>query len=189
MQNIRNGLTVVGIIAIMAVIMIAIAAALLISSPLAFADDGISYSEMSIRKQSVFDEKDVIPDEGKYTAVAPGSSKRIKRAFENAPPIIPHDITGMLPIALTNNMCMNCHMPREAKFSGAVSVPLSHLMDLATGKDLKGELHGERYNCMQCHVQQVEIPAAVENLFKEEFRDERSKYNSNLAETLNEGVK
>lgn len=181
MRNIFRGLTVMGIIAM--------AAAIVLSSPLAFAEKGVSDTDMSIRKKSVFDEKGVTPDEGKYTDKAPGDSKKIKRAFENSPPLIPHDITGMLPIAVTNNMCMGCHMPKEAKASGAVAIPKSHLMDLATGKDLKGKLHGERYNCMQCHVQQVELPATVENLFKEDFRDERSRYNSNLADTLNEGVK
>ena len=150
---------------------------------------GVSDEELGIRKKTLFDEKDVTPATGTLTESGPGSGKKIARSFENAPPLIPHDITGMLPIALTNNMCMGCHMPEAATASGAVSIPPSHMMDLATGKDLKGELHGERYNCMQCHVQQVEIPAAVENIFKEDFRDERSKYNSNLAETLNEGVK
>jgi len=154
-----------------------------------FADSGISDNEISIRKQSVFEEKGVTPDEGKYSDMAPGTSKRIQRSFENSPPLIPHDITGMLPIAITNNMCMGCHMPTAAVAMGAVPVPRSHLMVLASGEDLKGELHGERYNCVQCHVQQVELSATVENLFKEDFRDERSKYNSNLADTLNEGVK
>lgn len=181
MRAIISGLSVFGIGVFAAVVFF--------SSPYAFAEKGISEDDISIRKQSVFGEKNVIPDEGKYTDAAPGTSKKIKRAFENSPPLIPHDITGMLPIAETNNMCMDCHMPSAAISMGAVAIPKSHLMVLATGKDLKGELHGERYNCMQCHVQQVELPAAVKNMFKEDFRDERSKYNSNLIDILNEGVK
>ncbi len=80
-------------------------------------------------------------------------------------------------------------MPDVAEGGLAVAIPKSHFMELATGKDLKGELPGTRYACMLCHVPQAELSAAVDNTFKEEFRDERSKYSSNLAETLNEGVK
>jgi cytochrome c-type protein NapB len=174
---------------IMFVFLAVIAVTLLTGAPVALADKDISDEEMGLRKKSLFIEKGVEPVKGQYTDKAPGTSTRIERAFENSPPLIPHDITGMLPIALTNNICKGCHMPKQAKSTGAIPIPRTHLMDLATGADLKGKLSGERYNCMQCHVQQVKLPAAVENLFKEEFRDERSKYNSNLADTLNEGVK
>ena len=53
---------------------------------------------------------------------------------------------------------------------------------VATGEDLGGEISGQQFNCMQCHVQQVEIPAPVKNLFEGNFRDEKSKYSSDLAD-------
>ncbi len=148
----------------------------------------VSEEEIGIRKQTLFSEQDIEPAQGVYPALKPGESKRFARSFENSPPLIPHDLTGMLPIAETKNMCMSCHMPQAAKSMGAVAIPKTHLMDMDTGKDLGGELDGSRYDCMACHVPQVKLPAPVENMFKGDFRDERSRYNSNLAETLNEGV-
>ncbi len=150
--------------------------------------ESVSDEELGIRKQTLFSEQEVMPFKGVYPDVQPGESERFQRAFENSPPLIPHDLTGMLPIAVTNNMCKGCHMPEVAKGMGAIPVPRSHMMDLETGKDLGGELDGKRYNCMQCHVPQVTLPAPIKNMFEGDFRDERSKYNSNLADTLNEGV-
>ncbi|MEW6602270.1 MAG: nitrate reductase cytochrome c-type subunit, partial [Nitrospirota bacterium] len=118
-----------------------------------------------------------------------GESTKFERSFENSPPLIPHDITGMLPIAQTENLCMGCHMPEEAVGSGATPIPKSHLTDLDTGADLGGKLAGSRYNCMQCHVIQTNLSPAVKNIFKGGFRDEKSRYNSNLMDTLNEGVR
>ncbi len=153
------------------------------------AAKGISDEELGIRKQSLFEEKNLVPAKGDYAESSPGASKKIERAFENSPPLIPHDLTGQLPITVDNNACVGCHMPDVAEGTGAVAIPRSHFMELATGKDHGGELRGERYACMLCHVPQAGLPVAVDNTFKGGFRDERSKYNSNLADTLNEGVK
>jgi cytochrome c-type protein NapB len=152
------------------------------------APEGVTEEELGIRKKSLYSEDEVQPAKGVYPDASPGKSKRFARAFENSPPLIPHDLTGMLPIAETNNMCMGCHMPMSAKSVGAVAIPRSHLIDMDTGKDLGGELDGERFNCMQCHVPQVKMPPAVKNLFEGEFRDEKGKYSSNLADILNEGI-
>jgi len=54
---------------------------------------------------------------------------------------------------------------------------------------LKGALDGKRYPCMQCHVPQVNIPEAIKNTFRADFRSKKSKTSSNLLDTLNEGVK
>src|SRR5208282_5143783 len=90
--------------------------------------------ELGIRKESLYDEEKVKPEHGEYTTIQPGKSKKIERAFENSPPLIPHDITGMLPINKSNNICMGCHMPDAAPGSGATSIPKSHLVNLATGE-------------------------------------------------------
>lgn len=144
--------------------------------------------ELGIRKESLYDEEKVKPEHGEYTKTEPGKSKKIERAFENSPPLIPHDITGMLPIAETNNMCKGCHMPEAALSIGATPVPKSHLVNLKTGEDLKGKLDLERYNCMQCHVPQMNLTPPVKSIFKGEFRDKKGKTRSNLIDTLNEGV-
>lgn len=148
-----------------------------------------SEEELGIRKETLYDESKVLPPHGEYGEAEPGKSKRIERAFENSPPLIPHDLTGMLPIAETNNACLNCHMPEQAKALGATALPKSHFLDMNTGKDLGVSLHGNRYDCMQCHVPQVNIPEAIKNTFKAEFRKKKDKTSSSLLETLNEGVR
>jgi cytochrome c-type protein NapB len=149
----------------------------------------VGEEDLGIRKESVFDEKSVEPEHGEYYHSEPGKSQNLGRAFENSPPLIPHDLTGMLPIAETNNMCLGCHMPEAAKGIGATPMPKTHFIDFDTGKDLKGKLDGKRYNCMQCHVPQVNIPEPIRNTFKADFRSKKTKTRSDLINSLNEGVK
>ena len=146
--------------------------------------------ELGLRKETLYDESATVPVRGESLGKEAGESARIERAFENSPPLIPHDITGFLPIRLpdSDNACLECHMPEEAVSMGATPIPRSHLVDLDSGKDLSGALDGNRYNCMQCHVIQTTLSPAVENVFKGEFRDEKGRYRSNLMEILNEGV-
>ena len=149
-----------------------------------------SEDEIGLRRETtLYDETKAMPAHGEYGKAEPGKSKPLGRAFENSPPLIPHDLTGMLPIAETNNSCLNCHMPEVASAAGATSMPKSHFFDIDSGQDLKGQLDGKRYNCMQCHVPQVNIPEAIKNTFKADFRSKKSKTSSNLLDTLNEGVK
>ncbi|MBI5674770.1 MAG: nitrate reductase cytochrome c-type subunit [Nitrospirae bacterium] len=144
--------------------------------------------ELGLRHETLYDESSSSPVHGDPITKEAGASTRFERAFENSPPLIPHDITGMLPIARTENLCMGCHMPKEAVSIGATPIPKSHLTDFVTGKDLDGELAGIRYNCMQCHVIQTELTPAVKNIFKGGFRDDKGHYRSNLIDNLNEGV-
>lgn len=144
--------------------------------------------DMGFRTQSLYSEEKEKPDHGEYSKAEPGKSKPIGRAFENSPPLIPHDLTGMLPLSETNNACLNCHTPAQAKAIGATPLPKSHFVDMETGKDLMGQMDGKRYPCMQCHVPQVNIPEPIKNTFKADFRSKKSKTSSNLLDTLNEGV-
>ena len=149
-----------------------------------------SYTEedLGLRHETLYDESTTVPAHGETTTNEPGESTKFERSFENSPPLIPHDIDGMLPLEVADHICMGCHMPEEVEDSGATSIPRSHLMDLDTGEDLKGSLDGGRVNCLQCHVIQNILDPAVENIFKGEFRDEQGRYRSNLLDTLNEGV-
>ncbi|UCH79691.1 MAG: nitrate reductase cytochrome c-type subunit [Nitrospiraceae bacterium] len=156
-------------------------------SSLIYAEN-ITEEELGLRKENLYDEQSTIPVRGEPIQKEPGESTPIERAFENSPPLIPHDITGMLPLAQTENICLDCHMPDEAVSQGATPIPESHFVDLGTGEDLKGKLDGDRFNCMQCHVIQTAVTPAVANLFKGDFRDEKGKYRSNLLDILNEGV-
>jgi cytochrome c-type protein NapB len=143
--------------------------------------------DLGLRNETLYDEDTTVPVHGETTTKEPGESTKFERSFENSPPLIPHDITGMLPLE-DDNICTGCHMPEEAVFSGATPIPSSHLIDLDTGEYLRGKLDGGRYNCVQCHVIQNILTPAVENVFKGEFRDEKGRYRSNLLNILNEGV-
>lgn len=144
--------------------------------------------ELGLRQEPLYDEDTSAPVHGETTTKVPGESTKFERSFENSPPLIAHDITGMLPLE-RDNICMGCHMPEEAVFSGATPIPSSHLINLTTGEYLRGKLDGARFNCLQCHVVQNILTPAVENVFKGEFRDKQGRYRSNLLNILNEGVK
>jgi len=173
---------------IIMVVILAVACSLAAGS--AFAQKKAkSEEEIGIRHETLYDETKAMPAHGEYGKAEPGKSKLLGRAFENSPPLIPHDLTGMLPIVETNNACLNCHMPEQAEVLGATPMPKSHFFDIDSGRDLKGALDGKRYPCMQCHVPQVNIPEAIKNTFRADFRSKKSKTSSNLLDTLNEGVK
>ncbi|MEN4053984.1 MULTISPECIES: nitrate reductase cytochrome c-type subunit [Sulfurimonas] len=135
--------------------------------------------------------EDVIPPKVEYHSAAPGTSKKFPRAFQDAPPMIPHDTTGMLPITKDNNQCVSCHMPDMASSMGATPIPISHFTNfrpktavkgdkiLKNGKNLKNtsnedmadisikvdkdqKLYAGRFNCSQCHA-----PQATNNLVDE----------------------
>ena len=125
----------------------------------------------------------------KYSDAAAGTSKKIKRAFQDAPPMIPHSVEGLIPITITNNACVGCHMPAVAAAVKATPVPKSHLMDFRPktniGKDgritkdgkavdntssetranisikenKEEKLTGARFNCTQCHAPQSDAEA------------------------------
>ncbi len=148
----------------------------------------MSEDDIGMRHEPLYDEKKVMPAHGEYGSAEPGKSKKLGRAFENSPPLIPHDLTGMLPIAETNNSCLNCHMPEHATAIGATALPKSHFFDIDTGKDLGDKLDGKRFFCMECHVPQVNIPEPIKNTFRPDYRNKKSKTSSNLLDILNEGV-
>ncbi|UCD34398.1 MAG: nitrate reductase cytochrome c-type subunit [Nitrospiraceae bacterium] len=154
-----------------------------ISGPKTYSDE-----ELGIRKEPLSDEQTTYPAHGEPLKQEPGASTRFERSFENSPPLIPHDITGMLPLAQKGNVCLDCHMPAEAVTMGATPLPKSHFVDMDTGKDLDGKLDGDRFNCMQCHVIQTAISPPVANYFRGEFRDVEGHFRSNLMQILNEGV-
>lgn len=171
----------------LAVLIATISFVLLVSCAQQIRKAAYSEEELGLRTTTLYDESGIEPVHGETTKKEPGESTRFERSFENSPPLIPHDISGMLPLE-EENICMGCHMPQEAISSGATPIPSSHLINLNTGEYLRGSLDGSRFNCLQCHVVQTELTPAVENIFKGEFRDEKGRYRSNLLNILNEGV-
>jgi len=151
------------------------------------------------------------PPKVEYSKAAPGTSKRFARSYENAPPLIPHTIEGMVPITLKQNACLQCHMPSVAQSVGATPMPPTHFKDFFfdTKKELieqgvyedekaykarlaklakKEDIAPQRYNCVQCHVPQANAKPLVENTFKPEYRNPEAKHKSMLHKNLMEGA-
>jgi len=142
-----------------------------------------------------------------YSKNAPGTSNRVERAFENAPPMIPHSVEGLVPITKSLNTCTSCHLPDVAVAMKSTAMPESHFTnyrpdvklndgtyDIATNKDvtqksLQGKLNMARYNCTQCHVTQANVDLAIENTFKAVYRESDLNSKSNLSDNITEGVK
>ena len=143
----------------------------------------------TLRGSEVTDENVTLADIN-WTSPMPGESTRYDRSFENAPPLIPHDISDLIPITKDNNMCVSCHMPEVAESVGATPIPKSHLYSIRFNKDKGGELSQDRYNCTTCHVPQANVKPRVKNNFKPDFsRQKDSQHRSNLLDVLNEGVR
>jgi cytochrome c-type protein NapB len=173
----------------------------------------VSEESLGLRKTDLYSEDKVTPAPVKYTAAAPGSAKRFDRAYENAPPMIPHSVEGLLPITKNNNACLGCHMPDVAPSMGATPIPPSHFRNfrpvtklgengevLKEGHTVKNTsdikmvvrkqdtLYQGRYNCSQCHAPQADVKPLVKNNFTPDFRSPDSVKKSNLLDTINEGV-
>ena len=178
------------------------------------AENLIPEEELGLRKTGLYTEEKAAPIASKFDAAAPGQAKTVNRSFENAPPLIPHSVDGLLPITKASNACLGCHMPEAAKAAGATPIPPSHFVSfrpvtkigkkgvvIKEGKAVKNtadvltvahklnKLNQARFNCSQCHVPQADLKPLVENTFKPEFSDPALKGKSNLLDVMNQGVK
>jgi len=174
----------------------------------------VTEESLGLRKTNLYaEESETIGEATSYGKAAAGSSKLFERAFENAPPMIPHDVEGMLPIKIGNNSCTGCHMPEVAPSMKATAIPASHFasfrpttgigsdgritkegMGVDNTSDLKivshklDKLSGARFNCSQCHAPQSTQAPLIGNTFTPDFSVNGAK-SSNLIDTMNEGVK
>ena len=163
------------------------------------AKASISEESLGLRKTDLYTEDTTTGDKTMYGTGYAGSGYKIERAFQDAPPMIPHDTEGMLPITISNNQCTSCHAPEVASSMGALPYPVSHVTDfrpatkMVDGKIVKngkvidntssdtldnvtvkltgGKLVGARFNCTQCHAPQSTGKLAVENTFEAVYSD------------------
>ncbi len=150
----------------------------------------ISEEELGLRKAPLYTEESV-PPPVEFPKDPPGSGKKLARAYENAPPQIPHSIEGLVPIKPGQNACLGCHMPDVAKSVGATPIPKTHIaIDLFTkgGKKEELKIDPARYQCVMCHAPQANAKPLVKNTFKPEFRDPQAKQKSTLFERWKEGL-
>lgn len=179
------------------------------------ANQTVSEESLGLRTTDLYSERaDTVGDKTQYIKKAAGESQLIERAFENAPPMIPHDVEGMLPITINNNACTGCHTPVIAKSMGATPIPKSHFTDFRPGTSLSkdgmiekegkvvdntsdfktvgkslDQLSGTRFNCSACHApQSIATKDPVANEFQAQFRAQGANKKSNLIDNINEGV-
>ena len=150
----------------------------------------ISEESLGLRKTNLYaEEAETAGFEAKYYKSVAGSGHKIKRAFQDAPPMIPHDVEGMVPIKINDNQCIACHDPMVAESMGATPYPSSHMtnfrpvhtyntngfsksidnMKNETAIKAETKLVGARFNCTQCHASQSGDDLAVENTFEADF--------------------
>ncbi|WP_151900394.1 nitrate reductase cytochrome c-type subunit [Sulfurimonas sp. NW15] len=161
----------------------------------------IDESQLGYRGTTDLLKEDVVPPKVEYHSAAPGTSKKFKRAYQDAPPMIPHDTTGMLPITKDNNQCLMCHMPDMAPSMGATPIPVSHFTNFRPHTSVKGDkilkngkvvkntssetqenvsikvdkdekhLYAGRFNCTQCHAPQATNMLVDQNSFRPVYTD------------------
>jgi len=125
----------------------------LVLSGTAFAEEQSLRGARSLDKLSrMFKPKKQVKKEGGFD-----------RAFKEAPPQIPHDISKDR-ITLRENTCMKCHSAANYKREKAPKAGDSHFKS-RDGKTLK-KISTRRYFCVQCHVPQTDAQPLVENTFK-----------------------
>ncbi len=162
----------------------------------------IDESQLGYRGTTDLLNEDVVPPSVQYHSAAPGTSKKIARAFQDAPPMIPHSVEGLIPITKGNNACLGCHMPDVASSMGATPIPVSHFTNfrphtavegdeiLKNGKIIKNtssetlsnvsikvdkgeqKLYAGRYNCTQCHAPQATNQLVDQCRFKAVYTDQ-----------------
>lgn len=145
--------------------------------------------DMGLRKTPLESEEATKLQAFKYSDKAPGESEVFERAYENAPPMIPHDIEGMTDFTQSSNTCLDCHSVEVAKDMGATPVPKSHMYDLRHARAIEAGISDSRWNCTQCHAPQANLNPAIKNNFKPDYRDKGSRKSSNLLDVINEGIK
>ena len=169
---------------------------------------GIDEDSIGLRKVELLSEEKAAPSETKYGTSAPMSGYKIDRAYQNAPPMIPHDVEGMLNITRDNNACIGCHDAAVAESMGATSIPKSHYIDFRPKHKLEGDkfvksadnmknevsikpidtISNARFNCNACHAPQSTGDLAVENTFKPDFTREDGKAKSTWHEVLTDDL-
>jgi len=170
----------------------------------------IDESQLGYRGTTDLLKEDVVPPAVEYGSAAPGTSKKIPRAYQDAPPMIPHDTTGMLPITQDNNQCLMCHMPDMAASMGATPIPVSHFTNfrpktkvqgdkiLKNGRAVKNtsseslanvsikkeeKLYAGRFNCTQCHAPQATNMLVDQNEFKPTYTSKDGAHKSSWDES------
>ncbi len=148
-----------------------------------------------------------LSDMPEYSKVRGGESEVIDRSFENAPPLIPHKVAGLLPINIDDNMCLRCHLLEKADKFDAIPMPKTHFtsyrpvvveengiyrVDADENVVIETDLdhfNGAMFNCSQCHVPQANVTVDISNVFTPQFRANNGRSKSSLKDNMGEGIR
>ena len=181
---------------------ITLAASILVAANTKTIDD----DSIGLRKVELLSEEKAVPSETKYGTSAPMSGYKIERAYQNAPPMIPHDVEGLLEITPDNNACIGCHEAAIAPTMNATPIPPSHYTNFRPTVKLEGDnfikgsdnmknetsikrmetISSARFNCTACHAPQSTGELAVENTFKPTFTRKDGKSHSTWNEVMDD---
>ncbi len=126
----------------------------------AAAKTEIPDSEIGLAAGTAFEQPGQAPIA--FNRVDPGDSELRPRPNADFPPAIPHSITDLETITLSENSCLECHDPEMAPDMGAPAVPPSHQVDLRNSPDVQGsDVVGTRWVCTSCHVTQTDTEPLV----------------------------
>lgn len=169
--------------------------------------DWMADENIDMSTDMIMSDDSPLTDMPEYSKVRGGESEVIDRSFENAPPLIPHKVAGLLPISIDNNMCLRCHLPEKAGNFEAIPMPKTHFTSYrpmviemdgvyrvvadpnqVVETDLD-HFNGAMFNCSQCHVPQANVTVDIDNLFTPEFRNNSARTKSNLKDDMGEGVR
>lgn len=171
------------------------------------SEESAQNGQVDLSHEMLMSDESPLTEMPEYSKQRPGESATLDRSFENAPPLIPHRVSGFLPIKIDDNKCLWCHMPEKAPEFKATPLPATHmtsyrpviiekdgkyLVDAEEGevveKDL-GRFNSAMFNCSQCHVPQAQITVEIPNVFDPDYRGTKEKSRSNLKKKMGEGVK
>jgi cytochrome c-type protein NapB len=128
-------------------------------------EPAISDRDLGLRKTALTDDR--VPSRFVFTDATPGGNERVARAYDGAPPVIPHSLDGFVPITSSENSCLLCHQNGSTDAADPPQVPRSHLTDFRRVPNVvRDTVAGARWNCTACHVMQSDAPLLVENHFK-----------------------
>ena len=164
----------------------------------------VTEASLGLRTTDIYSESGTVASKTEYRAADAGTASKINRAFQDAPPMIPHDVSGFLPITKGNNACTGCHEPAVAPAMGATPIPPSHFLNMRpdnkvvngmfqkqvnnykneTAVTKTDHLSMARFNCTQCHAPQSEGNLAVANTFEPVFAAKDGKTNSHWDEVV-----
>lgn len=138
-------------------------ALLTLSLPAAAADKGLTEDQMGLSRTPVTVDPD--PAAFEYRQADPYSGGVLPRAYLGAPPQVPHNLDGLIPITRDANSCLSCHqLPDQVgkkKVKGQpTALPATHYTDVRNNA-----LNMARYNCTQCHTPQANVKSLVGNTF------------------------